>query len=187
MAGWNADTAAGPLGAEAVTLVEGSSFCISMANGDIHPEHPHGLFVLDTRVLSGYRLSVNGQPLDPLAAEIKESYRALFVGRLGRLDGYADSLLIVERLRELRAGLQEQITVWNYGLEPAKCVVSLTSPLVKDGFTTNNQLPVSGTRTDHSGISQLLAVAPLAEPAARRSPETAIATPGRRRSSPGGG
>ena len=40
MAGWNADTAAGPLGAGTVTLVEGSSFCISLPNGDIHPEHP---------------------------------------------------------------------------------------------------------------------------------------------------
>lgn len=53
MAGWNADTAAGPLGTGAVTLVAGSSFCISLANGDIHPEHPHGVFVLDTRILSG--------------------------------------------------------------------------------------------------------------------------------------
>ena len=52
MAGWNADTAAGPLGAGTVTLVEGSSFCISLANGDIHPEHPHGVFHEDTRILS---------------------------------------------------------------------------------------------------------------------------------------
>lgn len=55
MAGWNADTAAGPLGPGAVTLVEGSSFCISLPNGDIHSEHPHGVFVNDTRILSGWR------------------------------------------------------------------------------------------------------------------------------------
>ena len=125
MAGWNADTAAGPLGAGAVTLVEGSSFCISLANGDIHPEHPHGLFVLDTRILSGWSLTVNGQPLEPLAAETKEPYRALFAGRAPRLDGYADSPLIVERLREVGAGIQEQITVRNYSLEPAECVIAL--------------------------------------------------------------
>ena len=125
MAGWNADTAAGPLGAGAVTLVEGSSFCISLANGDIHPEHPHGVFVLDTRILSGWSLTINGQPLEPLAAETKEPYRALFAGRAPRLDGYADSPLIVERLREVGAGIQEQITVRNYSLEPAECVISL--------------------------------------------------------------
>jgi hypothetical protein len=60
MAGWTADTAAGPLGAGAVTLVEGSSFCISLPNGDMHPELPHGLFVQDTRILSGWRLTING-------------------------------------------------------------------------------------------------------------------------------
>jgi glycogen debranching enzyme len=126
MAGWNADTAAGPVGAGAVTLVEGSSFCISSSNGDIHPEHPHGVFVQDTRILSGWALTIDGQPLEPLAAETKEPYRALFGGRVPRLDGYADSPLVVERLREVGAGIQEQITVRNYSLEPADCVVSLT-------------------------------------------------------------
>ncbi len=125
MAGWNADTAAGPLGAGTVTLVEGSSFCISLPNGDINAEHPHGLFVQDARILSGWSLTANGQLVEPLAAETKEPYRALFVGRVPRSDGYADSPLIVERLREVGAGLQEQITVRNYSLEPAECLISL--------------------------------------------------------------
>ncbi|MFJ5700056.1 glycogen debranching N-terminal domain-containing protein [Arthrobacter sp. NPDC093139] len=126
MAGWNADTAAGPLGAGAVTLVEGSSFCISLQNGDMHAEHPHGLFVQDARILSGWALTVDGQPLEPLAAETKEPYRALFVGRVSRSDGYADSALIVERLREVGAGIQEQVTVRNYSPEPAESVIALS-------------------------------------------------------------
>ena len=125
MAGWNADTAAGPLGA-AVTLVEGSSFCISLPNGDIRSEHPHGVFVQDTRILSGWSLTINGQSLEPLAGEIKEPYRALFIGRVPRTDGYADSPLIVERLREVGTGIQEQVTVRNYSMEPAECVISLS-------------------------------------------------------------
>jgi glycogen debranching enzyme len=125
MAGWNADTAAGPLGAGTVTLVEGSSFCISLPNGDIAAEHPHGLFVQDARILSGWGLTVNDQPLEPLTAQTKEPYRALFVGRVPRSDGYADSPLIVERLREVGAGIQDQITVRNYSQEPAACEVTL--------------------------------------------------------------
>lgn len=125
MAGWNADTAAGPMGAGAVTLVEGSSFCIAMANGDIHREHSHGLFVRDARILSGWSLTINGQALEPLTAETKEPYRAVFVGRVPRSDGYADSPLIVERLREVGAGMQEQVTVRNYSMEPADCVLAL--------------------------------------------------------------
>lgn len=125
MAGWNADTAAGPLGAGTVTLVEGSSFCISLPNGDISAEHPHGLFVQDARILSGWSLTVDGLALEPLAAETKEPYRALFVGRVPRSDGYADSPLIVERLREVGAGIQEQVTVRNFSLEPVDCVIAL--------------------------------------------------------------
>ncbi|MGK3957552.1 glycogen debranching N-terminal domain-containing protein [Arthrobacter sp. R4] len=125
MAGWNADTAAGPLGAGTVTLVEGSCFCISLPNGDIRPEDPHGLFVNDTRILSGWCLSVDSQPLESLAAEMKEPYRALFVDRVPRTDGYADSSLIVERVREVGAGIQEQISVHNYSAAPAECVIAL--------------------------------------------------------------
>jgi hypothetical protein len=49
MAGWNADAAAGPMGPQSVTLVQGSSFCISFLNGDnplrtstrsVHSGHP---------------------------------------------------------------------------------------------------------------------------------------------------
>jgi hypothetical protein len=87
VAGWNADTAAGPLGAGTVTLVEGTSFCISLPNGDIHPDHPHGMFFQDTRILSSWVLTINGQILEPLTAQTKEPYRAVFAGRITRSDG----------------------------------------------------------------------------------------------------
>jgi glycogen debranching enzyme len=125
MAGWNADTAAGPLGADALTLVEGSSFCISAANGDLHPDQPHGVFFEDTRILSGWILTINGEPLEPLAAKTKEPYRAVIVGRVRRSEGSADSTLIVERLRELGTGISEQVTVRNYSPAPADFTLSL--------------------------------------------------------------
>lgn len=109
-----------------VTLVEGSSFCISSANGDIQPEYPHGAFYEDTRILSRWILTVNDQPLEPLAAETKEPYRALFAGRVPRPDGYADSALIVERLREVGAGIVEEITVTNFSSHAVECVVALS-------------------------------------------------------------
>ncbi len=125
MAGWNADNAAGPMGPGSVTLVEGSSFCISSANGDIHPEYPHGVFHEDIRILSGWNLTVNGESLEPLSAKTKEPFRAVFVGRVRRSDGHADSPLVVERLREVGIGILEKITVRNYSTAPAPCVVSL--------------------------------------------------------------
>jgi glycogen debranching enzyme len=106
--------------------VEGSSFCISAANGDINPEYPHGVFYEDTRIVSGWNLTVNGESLEPLAAKTKEPYRALLAGRVRRSDGHADSPLIVERLREVGEGILEQITVRNYSPTPAECVVALS-------------------------------------------------------------
>ena len=44
----------------AVTQVEGQTFCLSGRAGDFDPDLPHGLFVLDTRVLSCWQLRVNG-------------------------------------------------------------------------------------------------------------------------------
>ncbi len=126
MAGWNADTAAGPLGAGTVTLVEGTSFCISLPSGDITPDHPHGLFFQDTRILSAWRLTVNGQSVEPLTAQTKEPYRAVFAGRITMSGRYADTPLIVERTRELAMGMAEHITVSNYSMKPVECVIAIT-------------------------------------------------------------
>ena len=124
MAGWNAEVAVGGLGVGSVTLVEGSSFCISSGNGDIYSENPHGVFVEDTRVLSGWRLTVNGASLEPLAAKTVEPYRALFAGRVPRPDG-RESPIIVERLRDVDRGINEVITVRNYAPHAAFCDVSI--------------------------------------------------------------
>ncbi|WP_442781172.1 amylo-alpha-1,6-glucosidase [Arthrobacter sp. MMS18-M83] len=126
MTGWNADNAAGPTGQGAVTLVEGSSFCISQANGDILPAHPHGVFYEDTRILSLWSLAINGRPLEPLGAWTPAPYQGTHIGRAAQADGGADSPLTVERKRELGTGIQECITIHNYGLEPAFCELMLS-------------------------------------------------------------
>ena len=96
---WNPENEPAQVPAAAVTLVEGSSFCISSPNGDMDPALPHGLFVRDTRIISSWSLTVNELPLEPLVAGMEEPYRAQFVCRVPRTDGHADSPLIVERLR----------------------------------------------------------------------------------------
>ena len=50
-------SAAGPPvhtgGDAALTLVEGSTFCVSASSGDVLPDRAQGLFVADTRVVAG--------------------------------------------------------------------------------------------------------------------------------------
>ncbi|MBT2521844.1 hypothetical protein J7E80_12840 [Arthrobacter sp. ISL-28] len=97
-----------------------------MQNGDISPEYPHGVFHQDTRILSLWRLTINGQPLEPLSAWTPSPYQGIYIGRAVRADGRADSPLTVERTREVGAGILETITIRNYAPEPAACDVLLS-------------------------------------------------------------
>ena len=125
MTGWNTDTLAQSAGAGAITIVEGSSFCVSHANGDIVPELPHGMFFRDTRLVSRSTLLIDGAPIEPLSAMTPEPFRALVVGRAGHLPGRADTPLTVERDRRIDCGLREEITIRNYSRMPMTCRVEL--------------------------------------------------------------
>ena len=109
----------------AVTLVEGSAFCISDASGDIHPHLPQGLFFRDTRFVSVWRLRINGSSPEPLSATLREPFSASFVLRDQPRAGTADSHLVVIRNRYVGQGLREDIVIKNYGDEPAFCAVEV--------------------------------------------------------------
>ena len=125
MTGWSEENTAGSAGEGAVTLLEGTSFCISFANGDMTPDRPHGFFFRDTRFVSDWLLTINGHPVEPLEAILYEPYRAVYIGRALRTDGLADSHLLVERRRILNHGVQEEIKVGNYSREAATCRLEL--------------------------------------------------------------
>jgi glycogen debranching enzyme len=108
-----------------VTLVEGQTFCLSGPGGDIVPDLPHGLFVLDTRVLSRWQLRVNGHFLEPLAATPGAPFEASFIARGHPAPGQADAALVVLRHRSIGNGLRDRVVVRNYGLEPCDVVVEL--------------------------------------------------------------
>jgi glycogen debranching enzyme len=108
-----------------VTLVEGQTFCLSGPGGDIVPDLPHGLFVLDTRVLSRWELRVNGHGLEPLTAAPTSPFEATFVSRGHPAPGRADADLVVFRLRSIGSGLRERVAVRNYGLDPCPVVVEV--------------------------------------------------------------
>jgi glycogen debranching enzyme len=108
-----------------VTLVEGQTFCLSAPGGDFVADLPHGLFVLDTRVLSRWELRINGHVLEPLAAAPNAPFEASFIGRGHPGPSEADAGILVFRRRSIGNGLQERIVVRNYGLDPANVVVEL--------------------------------------------------------------
>ncbi|MDX6226286.1 MAG: hypothetical protein QOE64_2662 [Frankiales bacterium] len=107
-----------------VTIVEGSSFCLSGRAGDIRPGGADGLFVLDTRVVSGWRLSLDARPLEPLSVSITEPYAATFVSRLAPEAGQESTLLVVRR-RWVGSGMREDIELHNYSDVPLAHAVQL--------------------------------------------------------------
>jgi glycogen debranching enzyme len=110
---------------DVVTLVEGSTFCVSDSGGDIRSDLPQGVFFMDTRVVSTWRVTVDGEDLDNLAAFSRQPHHATFLGRSRPQDSRRDSTLIVQRERYVGAGLREDIVVRNVGAEPAAVTVDL--------------------------------------------------------------
>jgi glycogen debranching enzyme len=125
--GW---TYSGPVAAlsrtdSVVILVEGQTFCLSGSGGDVVPDLPHGLFVLDTRVMSQWELRVNGHLLEPLTAAPTSPFEATFVSRGHPAPGQADADLVVFRHRSIGNGLRERVVVRNYGLGPCPVGIEL--------------------------------------------------------------
>jgi glycogen debranching enzyme len=100
----------------ALTILEGSTFCICDENGDL--EAPtHGLFASDTRFLSVFRLTVNGAKPLRLSADKVEYFSAAFYLRNPPVDLPADSVSIA-RERFVGDGMQDRIRVQNQSMEP---------------------------------------------------------------------
>ncbi|MCL6615227.1 MAG: hypothetical protein K6U03_11560, partial [Firmicutes bacterium] len=62
-----------------VTLVEGSTFCLSNSSGDIQPSASHGLFFRDARLLSRWELRLDGQQPHALSVITPEAFAADFL------------------------------------------------------------------------------------------------------------
>ncbi|MCC6339114.1 MAG: amylo-alpha-1,6-glucosidase [Acidimicrobiia bacterium] len=122
-----ASSASAPISSDGgpVTLVDESTFCISGRSGDFVPGSAHGLFFRDTRFLSVLRLRVNGDHPEPLSSVAVEPFSGAFVLRDNPRPGQADSHLVVFRRRYVGQGMREDVTVRNYGTEPAYCALEI--------------------------------------------------------------
>jgi glycogen debranching enzyme len=107
------------------TLVQGTTFCVSDATGDVHAGTIQGLYVLDTRVINRLALRLDGHAPEPLTTQSEGLLAREFIGRRRPRPGHADSTVLVIRRRELDGGLWEHVTLRNVGDEAASCTVML--------------------------------------------------------------
>ena len=108
-----------------VTLLEGPCFCIAAGNGDMQAHLAHGLYYLDTRVLSAWTLVINDRPPERLDVVQDAPYSATFVSRAAPRAGELDSTLLLERHRRVGEGMREEIVVRNLSDEAAYCALEL--------------------------------------------------------------
>jgi glycogen debranching enzyme len=123
---WNFTGEVGTLdhSGDLVTLVEGSTFCLSDRCGNL-TSGTHGLYFLEARLLSRFVLLFDGEPLQGLAVAQDVAYSASFVSRGRPQEGLADSDLLVLRRRYVGQGLREDLEVRNTGRQPAGVRVEL--------------------------------------------------------------
>jgi glycogen debranching enzyme len=95
-----------------MTILDGSTFCVSDERGDI-VEPTQGLFAYDTRFLSRWRLTLNGEAPLVLSSGKVEYFSAAFFLRNPLAGGLRPDELSIARERFIGAGMQEQVRVEN--------------------------------------------------------------------------
>lgn len=125
MAEWGAGSVPGAPRPDAVTLIEGTAFCVCLASGNIYPGGTDGIFFRDTRLVSRWELLVDGEQVEPMGVLSGEPYCATFLGLGHPRPGRRDGTLLVRRTRYVGDGLREDIAVHNYSDEPAAVQIDL--------------------------------------------------------------
>jgi glycogen debranching enzyme len=100
-----------------LTILEGSTFCISDDRGDIVGETA-GFYAHDTRFLSRFALRVAGASPLLLSSGVVEHFSAAFYLRNPRSPGLPHDSLSIARERFVGPGLYEHVRVRNECMEP---------------------------------------------------------------------
>jgi glycogen debranching enzyme len=108
----------------ALTILEGSTFCICDERGDIDGEAA-GLFADDTRFLSLLRLILNGVKPLLLSSGKVDYFSAAFYLRNPVAGGLPPDSISVTRNRFVGEGMQDVIVVQNQGMEPLSFELAL--------------------------------------------------------------
>ena len=99
-----------------VSILDGNTFVVSDSRGDIEASatDPTGLFAFDTRFLSRWILTVNGQRLTPLSTDDLQYFETRFFLVPGTGTVYIDSKLSVIRRRAVGNGFREELKILNH-------------------------------------------------------------------------
>jgi glycogen debranching enzyme len=110
---------------DTVRILDGNAFVVSDDRGDIvaSPTFPTGLFSFDTRFLSTWQLSINGERLRALSVDETEYFEVVFFLVPGEPIHYVDPKVSVIRRRWVGGSFREELTVLNHSKEAVDLAV----------------------------------------------------------------
>ena len=110
-----------------ISVLEGNDFVVSDLRGDIDasPSEPLGLFAWDTRFLSRWLLTVDGQRPNVLSTDDLDYFYVQFFLVPGTGTVYVDSDLSIIRKRAVGNGFHEEVTILNHKDTPVDLKVRM--------------------------------------------------------------
>ena len=110
-----------------VRILDGNTFVVCDERGDVEasPTEPTGLFSFDTRFLSKWVLTIDGQKLNSLSIDDLQYFQSRFFLVPGTGTVYIDAKLSVIRERSVGDGFHEELTVLNHESEPVELTIRI--------------------------------------------------------------
>jgi glycogen debranching enzyme len=133
---------------ELVRILDGNTFVVSDRRGDIEasPVDPTGLFSFDTRFLSRWLLTIDGEPLNALSVDDLAYFEVRFFLVPGTGTVYVDAKRSVIRRRAVGRGFREELTILNHDQQPVDLTVRIEAASdFADLFEVKDALEKKGT------------------------------------------
>ena len=142
-----------------VKILDGNTFVVSDSRGDIEasPTDAAGLFSFDTRFLSRWILSLNGERLGALSVDDLQYFETRFFLVPGTGTVYIDAKLSVIRRRTVGGGFHEELTILNHDDERIELTVRLDAASdFADLFEVKDALKKKGTYSNRAERRRLV-------------------------------
>ena len=142
------------MSADQVRILDGNTFVVSDQRGDIEASmtDPTGLFSFDTRFLSKWLLTLNGERLSALSTDDLRYFETRFFLVPGTGTVYVDAKVSVIRQRAVGGGFHEQLEVLNHDDQPVDLRIRVDAASdFADLFEVKDALKKQGSYSARTG------------------------------------
>jgi len=142
-----------------VQILDGNTFVVSDAHGDIEasPTDPSGLFSFDTRFLSRWVLTLDGERLRALSTDDLNYFETRFFLVPGTGTVYVNAMMTVVRQRAVADGFRELLTVFNHDMQPVEVTLRIdVAADFADLFEVKDALAKKGSVSADAAGGQLV-------------------------------